>query len=193
MVLVRSLFEHLVMFAWLTGSDEGEQRMLLWQKYCDEHALKLDNEVPKFGGEKGISPATRSLIAEATDHLDGASMPGLADRAAIADKEWAERLGFDPEHREAWSLRRTYAVIYRPGSAFTHPTLAGLSFVVDRNPERVVVDVEPLSGSGMALMPVPALLGTALAISAHTLGRPTHEAVNDFINWLAESKVPLIQ
>lgn len=193
MVLVRSLFEHLVMFAWLTGSKDGEHRLLLWQRYCDEHALKLDNEVERLGGQKGIFEKTRAQIAEATEFLGDAVMPNLADRAACADKEWADRLDLDPEHRDAWSLRRTYAVIYRPGSAFVHPTLAGLSLVMDKNPDRVDIYTEPALGSEMALLPVPALVGTSLAIAAHTLGQPTHQDVAAYIDWLAQSKTELIQ
>jgi hypothetical protein len=60
-------------------------------------------------------------------------MPALADRAILADREWAERLGLDPTHCDAASLRRLYWVIFRVASAVTHPTVAGLQFVTERH------------------------------------------------------------
>lgn len=185
---VRTLFEHTVTFAWLVGSNEAEHRMLLWQRFCDEQALRLDDENVRLGAEQRISAATRAEIADATRALANARMPGLADRAAQADREWSERLGLDGEHRDAWSLRRTYTSVFRVGSAVAHPTLAGLTFVTDRRPDRVIIGVEPATGSDDALAAVPALLGAALAVSAHALGRPNLEQVTAIADWLSSQR-----
>jgi hypothetical protein len=187
MVAVRILFEHVVMFGWLTGSDGGEDRMLLWQRYCDQQALRFDDEIALLGGEPRISPETRARIAESTERLGDATMPGLADRAAQVDREWAYRLGFDPLHRDICSLRRTYAVVFRVGSAMAHPTIAGVDIVTDREPAGVTVKVEPPGRAHEALLPVPLLLGTALAMSASALGKPGTRDINAYLDWLIES------
>lgn len=190
MVCVRTLFEHTVMFAWLMGDlRDAEHRMLLWQRYSDAQSLLVDDEMARFGGQRRISEKTRDAIADANASLGTSRMPGLADRAAKADVEWAERLGFDARHREVWSLRRTYSVIFRVGSAVAHPTLAGLAFVTDRNADRIVIEVEPAGKASEALQPVPLLLGTALAVSAHALGRPGMSKINAYIDWLSGSIV----
>ena len=187
MVAVRTLFEHVVMFGWLTGSDDGEHRMLLWQRYCDEQALRFDDEIARLGGERSISPGTRAQIADSTARLGDATMPGLANRAEQVDREWADRLGFDPQHRDACSMRHTYSVVFRAGSSMAHPTLAGVSIVMDRQPAGVTVHVESQGHAHEALLPVPLLLGTALAMSAWALGKPERDHITAYLDWLIEN------
>lgn len=187
MVAVRTLFEHVVMFGWLTGSDDGERRMLLWQRYCDEQALRFDDEIARLGGERRISPETRAQIADSTARLGDATLPGLANRAEQVDREWADRLGFDAQHRDACSLRRTYSVVFRVASSMAHPTVAGVDLVTDRQSAGVTVQVEPPGGAHEALLPVPLLLGTALAMSASALGEPDSGDINDYLDWLIET------
>jgi hypothetical protein len=187
MVTGRTLFEHVVMFGWLTGSDHGEHRMLLWQSYCDLHALRFDDEIARLGGERRISSETRAQMADSTARLGDATMPGLPARAEQVDREWADRLGFDPEHRDACSLRRSYAVVFRVGSAMAHPTIAGIHLLMDRKPEVVTVHLESPGRAHEALLPVPLLLGTALAMSSSVLGKPGMADVNAYLDWLIEN------
>ncbi len=189
MALARTLYEHTVTLAWLTGSPEGEQRMLLWQRYCDEHALRLDDEVARLGGgEPKIPEAIRQQIAEATAALGEAKMPGLADRAIVVDREWADRLGFDPQHRDDWSMRRLYSIAFRVGSSFAHPTLIGLRFVMDRRPDGTTIGFEPGGHVEEALLPVPALLVTALSVGAHAFGRPRMREIDAYLEWHARTR-----
>jgi Family of unknown function (DUF5677) len=187
MVAVRTLFEHVVTFGWLTGSNDREDRMLLWQRYCDQQALRFDDEIARLGGEPRISPETRAQIAASTKRLGDAKWPGLADRAAQVDREWADRLGFDPEHRDECSLRRTYSVVFRVASSMAHPTLAGVRIVIDHQPAGVTIDLEPSGLAHEALLPVPLLLATGLAMSASVLGKPERLEINAFLDWLVES------
>jgi len=165
MVCVRTLYEHTVMLAWLLG-DDGEQRMLLWQRYCDQQTLKLNDERARLGGENAVSADTRAAIASATHKLGSAKMPELPDRAMQADREWADRLGIDPRHRSSWSLRHIYSVVFRVGSAMAHPTLAGLELVTEKRTDEVTISIEPPGLAHEALLPVPVLIGTTLAMSS---------------------------
>jgi hypothetical protein len=184
MVCVRTLYEHTVMFGWLTGTDEGERRMLLWERYCDEQALRMDDEVARLGGEASIPAGTRNQMSEAAARLGVDRLPSLPERAAAVDREWADRLGLDPAHRDYCSLRRTYSIVFRVGSAMAHPTLAGVRLVTDRTDSAITIGLEPSGGANAALLPVPALLMTALAVSAHALGKPSAQEVNKYIDWL---------
>jgi len=184
-VMVRTLFEHAVTFAWLVGdrSDSG-RRVLMWECYCDGQALKLDNERARWGEPHSISEDTRAQMKALEDRLGAARLPGLADRAAQVDREWASRLGTDPSHRELHSMRNAYSVIFRVGSAFAHPTLAGLAFVSRRERDEHVVDVRPRSLERQSLVSVPLMLATVLAVSAHVFEKPSMEAVNDYLDFL---------
>lgn len=187
MVCVRTLYEHTVTFAWLTGGDDAEHRMLLWERYCDEQAVRFDDDIVRLGGEPSISAETRAQMAEAAIRLGGARMPALADRAILADREWAERLGLDPTHRDAASLRHVYSVIFRVASAVAHPTLAGLQFVMEKHPDRVAIGVERVGRAHEAMLPVPLLIGTALTVSAQVLGKPSIQQMNAYFEWLADA------
>ncbi|MCW2984321.1 MAG: hypothetical protein JWR63_1891 [Conexibacter sp.] len=82
-------------------------------------------------------------------------MPSLADRAAIADREWAESLGIPPLHRDDWSLRHAYTIVYCVTSAVAHSTLAGLQFVTDRRADDITIDVEPRGRAHEVIIPLP--------------------------------------
>jgi hypothetical protein len=124
-------------------------------RYCDELALRLDDDIVRQGGERASPADTRAKMAQGRVRLGGARMPALADRAILADREWAERLGLDPTHRGAASLRRVYSVIFRVASAVAHPTLAGVQFVTERRPDRVTTGVEPTGHAHEAMLRVP--------------------------------------
>lgn len=183
MVCARTLYEHTVMLAWLLG-DDGEQRMLLWQRYCDEQTLKFDDERARLGADTVVPAATRAAMAAATRELGNSRMPGLPERAAQADQEWADRLGLDPEHRSSWSLRHIYSVVFRVGSAMAHPTVAGLGLVTEKRTDGITISIEPPGRADEALLPVPVLIGTTLAMSSSVFQKPAAHEINDYLEWL---------
>jgi hypothetical protein len=68
-----------------------------------------------------------------------------------------------------------------------HPTLAGIDLLMDRQPEGVTIDVEAPGRAHEALLPVPLLLGTALAMSASALGKPGAGEINGYLDWLIDT------
>ena len=50
-----------------------------------------------------------------------------------------------------------------------------------------MIDREATGRGAEALQPVPALLGLALLISAHNLGRPDATEIVQFASWFAEA------
>jgi hypothetical protein len=186
MVAVRTLYEHTLMLGWLTGSDEGEGRMMLLQRHNDEQALRIDTEMVAAGAKSSISGDTRKSMADLADALGSARLPSLADRAVKADSEWGQRLGHTTDDPVPWSFRSNYSSLYRPASAVAHPTWAGVRMVIERSQGSVVIDTEATGRGAEALQPVPALLGLALLISSHALGRPDPDEVLQFASWLAD-------
>lgn len=93
-VVCRSLYEHVVMLAWLTGRD-SKVRIARWQSDDDQQRLRVDREVGALAGEplltrSNLEPIERSAKAFGK----GKPMPSLADRAAEADVDWGERFRF---------------------------------------------------------------------------------------------------
>lgn len=187
MVAVRTLYEHAVTFAWLTGSSEAEHRMQLLERHNDEQAVRIDNEMVAAGGESSIDEATRAHMARLAGALGNARLPSLADRAVAADGEWSARLGFPPDDPVPWSFRRNYTGLYRPASAMAHPTWAGVRMVIARSEVSVVIGTESTGGGADALQPVPALLGLVLLISAHAFREPAPDRIEEFAEWLASA------
>jgi len=77
-----------------------------------------------------------------------------------------------------------YSVIFRVASAVAHPTLAGLQFVTERGPDRITIGAEPAGRAQEAMLPVPVLIVTALAVSAQALGKPSVQQMNAYFEWL---------
>lgn len=186
MVCARTLYEHAAMFAWLSGSPDGEHRMLLMQRANDERALQIDEEVIAAGGKRRIGGDTRRAMAELAGALGKKRQPRLLDLVVRADEEWAERLA-GPEKDYRWSLRSLYTTIYRPASSMAHPSVAGVALLTQRAPDgSVVVDLEKTGLGNEALQPVPALLGMTLLMSSHALGKPKPDKIFDFASWFED-------
>lgn len=188
MVLVRTLYEHVVTFAWLVGIDDDlAERMLLFERYSFEQELKIADDIVRLGGNQVIPEKDRAMRTGAIAELGNKRMPGLPDRAAQADKEWEDRLGTDPTNAQPWSFRGIYPVVFRGSSAMAHPTMAGARLMTEVHADRRVVSVEPAGKAHEALMPVPILLASALIICAHWERRgDLLDEMLEYSTWLAE-------
>jgi uncharacterized protein DUF5677 len=180
-VLARCLFEHVVMLAWLTGSPDQEtsyERLLLWQRYDDEHRLKVDREVSALQGHPLLSAQLREDLEAAIDAMEERRLPGVADRALVADREWDGRVGV--------SLRDQYSILYRPMSTAVHPTTLALSFQMTDVEDGKAVHAEPrnLDGAAGTLGGVLGMLMNALVVSSYTFNRPAIDAAEAALDWL---------
>jgi Family of unknown function (DUF5677) len=137
--LVRSMFEYVATYAWVAA--DPDQRAKEWLKSDYVQRRKLDDDLRSLG-EELLDPEQRRRVADFG--LDADEMPGsLADRATDADRAWSERLAelADALPEEVRSFRRLYALIYRNGSRFTHPTSHVVAaFISGRPPELSVGD-----------------------------------------------------
>jgi hypothetical protein len=173
--LLRSLYDHVVTFAWLAA--DPPTRLLLWRKEDLEERLKMHREFAE-AGEQLLPDADREQMERDVARIEG-SAPGLASKAAMADKHWIPRIGgaFRPDSLS--SFRGFYTILFREHSGLVHATVRGLNHVtVDLAPpgKRVVLEA-PLGDSagpyGMACV----VYGVGLLVAAQSLDWPDADEV----------------
>lgn len=118
LVLVRSLYDHAVTFAWL-AAEPGAERSQQFMRDDAVSRLRADNDCRDLG-EPILTDARRAFY-EARKARYPEDMPKLIRRAELADDHWGQGQlpGFgssDSTH----SYRGMYAVAYRRQSAYEH-------------------------------------------------------------------------
>lgn len=176
-VLLRTLYEHAVTFAWF-AADPGAERHGRFLKSDAVARLDADDDIAKLGlpmlgaDERAKYEAQRDTLPK--------QMPDLLQRAEAADAYWADRVGPLENSRSTHSYRGLYASAYRHHSAIAHPSLMGLNLVVvDRPGGTLRVQLEErdreMNGPfGLAVI----LFAFSLYIAGQTLGWPEEASVD---------------
>lgn len=173
-ILGRSLFDHVVTFAWIAA--EPVERTARFVKNDAYWRLKTDEDCRRLGIE---SPLTAQKRADFKSQLElGKNMPDLAERAVQADEYWIGRIPILEPAPDVKSFRSFYAWIYRHNSSYEHASYMGLNSVaVDLSDETARVDVS--QGVVMRDVGLISVLYTiALRIAADVLGRPDSAEVD---------------
>jgi hypothetical protein len=172
--LLRSLYDHVVTFAWL--AIELETRLTLWRLEDLGERLKADREASD-SGEPLLDDAWREQIEMELAGSE-AGTPDLASKAVATDRHWGPRVAVLAPQGE-WSFRELYTYLFRNYSGLVHATFRGLNRVTeDLTPTgKRVVRQAPLTGRGPSGM-ATALHGLALFVAAETLGWPAAEEVH---------------
>ncbi len=172
--LLRSLYDHVVTFAWLAA--DPPPRLALWRKEDLEERLKVHREFAA-AGEQLLPDADREQMERDVARLQGKA-PDLASKAAMADKHWIPRIGaLRPGSLS--SFRGFYTILFREQSGLVHATFRGLNHVtVDLSPsrKRVVLEV-PLGESAGPYGMATVVYGVGLLIAAQSLGWPDADEV----------------
>ena len=171
-ILVRALYEHLVMLAWISAPRD-DSRLDIWFREDNRQRLKLDADIRAYG-HAGFSEEDRAFFARQVEEIGGPGLPPLVQLAEQADLDWREYL--KPGSATANSLRGSYAIVYRFGSTAAHPTLSALNTVTDQINAHNVVRLELKTDVGWVLPLCVSFLGIALMISSVILGRPDRDA-----------------
>jgi hypothetical protein len=189
-ILVRSLYEHVVMLAWLTGDpDQCEERRSAWLAAGDRTTLLIDDENSTVLQRDPLLPdEVRKKLTELRSEARarGLTLPPTLERAETADQ--AGTAGFvgpggDPS---AVTLRGLYTTLYRPMSGVVHPTELGI-YLVTYSGGRAgtrLIGMEPRREDAAAatLIAAAALLIPALAVCAAVLGRPNIDELKPAID-----------
>lgn len=166
--LLRSLYDHVVTFAWL--AEDPPMRLALWRKEDLEERLKIHREFAAAGEQLLADPDRRQMERDVA-RLEGKA-PDLASKAAMADKHWIPRIdALQP--RSLRSFRGFYTILFREQSGLVHATMRGLNYVtIDLAPPRKQVVLEgPLEGNGpYGMATVVYCIG--LLVAAESLGWP---------------------
>lgn len=175
-ILVRSLYEHVVHFAWL-AADPSDARLQAWIKDDLQSRLTADNDARQHG-EQLYTDEARAALKRQIDGMEGDPLV-LVNLAAAADKAWKGKLdavGHKPGTK--LSFRGLYAIVYRNYSAGAHPSYRGLNPVVQDVTEtrkRVVLEGPYEGGGPYGLSTV--IYSLALYVAASSLGFPDTDSI----------------
>jgi hypothetical protein len=176
-VLLRTLYEHAVTFAWI-AADPGIDRHRRFLKSDAASRIAADDDARKVGVPL-LEPEGREEFEDQLRDLPKA-MPDLLQRAEAADDHWLGTVPGLEGSGDASSYRGLYAVAYRHHSAIAHPSLQGLNFVTIDLPagvKRVQFeerDPEMNGPYGLGVI----LLAFSLYIANVSLGWPDNDAVS---------------
>jgi uncharacterized protein DUF5677 len=176
-VVLRTLYEHSVTFAWI-AADPGVDRHRRLLKSDASARITADDDARKVGVPL-LTDGNRERYEGQQRDLPKA-MPDLLQRAEAADESWLGKVPGLEGIDDASSYRGLYAIAYRHHSAIAHPSLQGLNFVtidLPDNVKRVQLeerDPEMHGPYGLGVI----LLAFSLYIAAETLGWPDSEAVS---------------
>jgi hypothetical protein len=168
--LGRSLYEHVVHFAWL-AADPSAARIQQWRKDNLEDRLTADSDCRAVGVEL-LTDEQRVAVQRQVDAMSGSPLV-LTNLAVAADQHWAGRLPGMGAHTTTQSFRGLYAVLYRTYSATAHPSYSGINPVVEDvapGRQRVIIEREPDGRGPFGMATV--LFGLGLFVAAASLGWP---------------------
>jgi Family of unknown function (DUF5677) len=172
--LLRSLYDHVVTFAWL--ATDPPAHLAIWRKDDLEQRLKIHREFAA-AGEQLLTDADREQMERNVGRIEG-SAPDLASKASMADKYWVPRIDAIRAD-DLRSFRGFYTILFRQHSGLVHATMRGLNHVsVDLEPprKRIVMEDPAVSGNGPYGM-ATVIYGLGLLVAGQSLGWPETEEV----------------
>jgi hypothetical protein len=178
MVLLRTLYEHVVTFCWIAV--DPERRLPQWGYTTHIYRLQLHFDALAYGTTI-LSDSEVAAIKRL--RKDNAGMPGIAQRAAEVDDYWPSVVrGFrtPPEAgADLLTMKGLYAGIYRIASRSVHAQLEAIEQCVDfsrlpRGPAVVRPQQTDHLFSGMVAVPLFAL---ALLVCHHRFRWPKEERI----------------
>jgi len=173
--LLRVLFEHAVLFAWLAAERSGE-RLACWRKHDALERLKADNDSRQDLGISLLDDENRAIVEREAVIKGVGKLPAVSALAA-ADRYWSKRLP-EAEPDGQTSFRGQYVLIYRHASGLMHPTFRGLNHVIYETPtHQLSIDLEGTPKKGGPLGVSSCVFGLALFVAGESLGWPRREAI----------------
>ncbi|MEK6328797.1 MAG: DUF5677 domain-containing protein [Actinomycetota bacterium] len=175
--LVRSLYEHVVHFAWL-AADPSAERIEEWRKHDLKQRLKADDDC-KAVGYPLFDSATRAKIEAQVAAMKGNDLV-LTNIAVAADKHWEPHIDTLEGHTQLRSFRGLYASAYRLHSGVAHPSERGIHPVVEdlTGSRRRVKLEDSFEGHGPYGL-ATAIYALALLVGEQSLGWPSTAEVDN--------------
>jgi hypothetical protein len=182
--LTRTLVEHTITFAWITGDPTARLPRFLRSDFS--RALDKDRTF-RARGDRLLDDALRDRYrAYVRAHSD--DLPGIRNRAREADARWLDRAReYMPPPLELPSLVELYDLVYDSFANLDHPSVTALQTFVHMASERpeVVVDGVPEQDREAELRPYWLglwSLAWALTVSSLATGRPRAGVLRETIS-----------
>jgi hypothetical protein len=176
-VLGRSLYEHVVAFAWLLIDPVAHRPMLLRWEYEERTKMVKDPH-----GFRILSPPEDGVIRRALIDMGPKCAPETPDRALAADNYWS-RCGI----KWQWHFRNGYVGLFRGYSVFVHPTIAGITPFIVRDHHGSSVGLPRGGQGGDVQVEAVICFADALAVASHRLRWPSiGEVLEAFTRGLRE-------
>lgn len=191
LVLLRTLYEHMLLFCWI--AIDPEHRTLQWRDHAVVQRRKLHNDVRDFGVE--LMSAEELAEAAELEALPG----GLQQRAEEVDAFWSQRIrGFRPplkgDKEGLLTVRGLYTAIYRLASRVSHAQIETIGDCIDMTgyPARpAVVHAERDETMTWSAIGTP-VFAMALMVCHHRLGWPDDARVRDINDAMTRRVEPLV-
>lgn len=137
--LARTLVDHAITFAWLSGNPPERLPRFLRSSYSS--LLAKDERATERGEDPLLTPDVRAGYEEYA--RTGRRMPNLSERATQADKSWVERVkATAPSSIQITDFRGLYDHVYDSYAEYDHPSTIGLGIFVHRDVDAQVVIVD---------------------------------------------------
>ena len=173
-VLLRVLFEHVALFAWL--AIDPPAHLPRWVRQDREWRIKADNDMAAAFKENLLTSAEKAAF-EAEVAAVPQKLPSVPDMAAQADLHWGMRVKEFTSSRHA--LRGMYVGIYRQYSPIIHGMVESLHRIVLGGPQagvsRVGLEDEHTDFNRFTTAPFVYALG--LLVSGEVNGFPSRQSV----------------
>jgi hypothetical protein len=139
LILLRSLYEHVVMFVWVAADPTVRAEEL--SQHSLRHRKTLHHDAAPFGVEDLLGPAELEAARTA------AKLKDVQQRARQADEFWTPKIpGFHPHpEREPKAVRTfegLYVVVYRLASRDAHASLEAFNSTLNRRGNRLEIGRE---------------------------------------------------
>jgi len=159
--LFRTLYEHVVTFAWIMiDAREHFPMFLRWE--FDERE-KLRRGLVQLGHE-----FSGGDVRSALRQMSSKKAPDTHDRALIADRYWS-RLDL-PWH---WNFRRSYVNLFRAYGAHVHPTVMGLDWFITPNNGGGIIGVPRQNHEDCIVAEASLCFSDGLAVAGYCFGKST--------------------
>jgi hypothetical protein len=174
-VLLRTLYEYVVTFAWL-AADPSPERLLAWVAADYRYRLAAFEEyrsldVAGLFNQAAVDRFSRRVRVAADRKL---SYPNLLQRAQQADERWTQLVNLHAGDGKKYGFTGMYSPIYRMTSGSAHPTPAGIEQFVWTTtiPSVVAVAHERPSSTESTFTISAPVLATGLLVASAALGWP---------------------
>lgn len=175
--LARTLVDHVITFAWLSGNPPQRLPRFLVTSY--RSLMSKDERATQRGDDAILTNEVRARYEEYTS-THGRGMPNLYDRSTEADESWEGEIATAlPQSLRVPGFVAIYNKVYDGYAAYDHPSTLGLGVFMHRDVTEEIVTIDDRQEPGPeALEPywmAAWALAEALLVSSLASMRPRRE------------------